>query len=249
MIRIQKNKQIKINIPSFSCDDNAVGEHLDTHPLLKLLNVYGFLAVIGRPGSGKTSLTIALLTQTKPKIYRKTHHHIILFMPKNSIESLKKNPFKGLEHIYHELTDENITSALAQIKGFSEKGEKTLLFLDDMTAHLKSSMTCIQTLKEMIFNRRHLKLNIIITVQSYTNIPLDVRKNIQNCIMFKPAKKEFQLLFDELFETHKKIAFDIMRMTYDKDHNFLFLNVPNQRLFKNWDEIIIRDDCDSDIEL
>eukprot|EP01038_Epipyxis_sp_PR26KG_P015219 gene15219-20503_t len=63
-------------------------------------------------------------------------------MPKNSIESLKKNPFKGLEHIYHELTDENITSALAQIKGFSEKGEKTLLFLDDMTAHLKSSMTC-----------------------------------------------------------------------------------------------------------
>ena len=34
-----------------------------------------------------------------------------------------------------------------------------------------------------------------------------------------------------------------MKLTYDNDkHNFLFINVPNQRLFKNWDEILIKED-------
>jgi DNA replication protein DnaC len=94
MIRIKKNEEIPLEIPHFNCDDNAVGDHLNDHPLTQLMNVYGFLCVIGRPGSGKTSLTISLMTQKKPKIYRKTHHHMIILMPHNSIGSLKNNPFK-----------------------------------------------------------------------------------------------------------------------------------------------------------
>jgi len=69
-----------------------------------------------------------------------------------------------------------------------------------MTADLKVSKHVIDTFKKLIYNRRHLKLNIIITVQSFVNIPLDVRKNISNLILFKPSKKEFQLIFDELVE-------------------------------------------------
>jgi galactokinase/mevalonate kinase-like predicted kinase len=41
------------------------------------------------------------------------------------------------------------------------------------------------------------KLNIIITAQSYVNLPLDIRKNIQNLIMFKPAKKELEIVAKE----------------------------------------------------
>ena len=78
MISIHKNPIIKLNIPNFSCDNDAVGCHLNHHPLTELLNVYGFLCVIGRPGSGKTSLTISLITQSNPKIYRKSHHHNIV---------------------------------------------------------------------------------------------------------------------------------------------------------------------------
>ena len=104
-IQIIKNQNIPLDIPVFSCDDNAVGEHLKFHPLTELLNVYGFLAVIGRPGSGKTSLTVSLITQKKPKIYKKTHHHIIVVIPCNSLNSMNKNPFSKLENIYHELDD------------------------------------------------------------------------------------------------------------------------------------------------
>lgn len=252
-IKLQKYKKIKLYIPSFICDDNAVGDHLNNHELLKLLNIYGFLCIIGKPGSGKTSLAISLITQNKPKIYKKTHHHIIIMMPTHSISSLKKNPFEKLdpENIIPELNDHSIEDVFEKIQKYSENNEKTLLFIDDMTADLKVSKHVIDTLKKLIYNRRHLKLNIIITVQSFVNIPLDVRKNISNLILFKPSKKEFQLIFDELIETKKDMALKIMNLTYDNDnHNFLFLNVPSQRMFKNFDEIKIYDsDSDLDIEI
>lgn len=253
MISIKKNDEIKLNIPNFLCDNNCVGEHLMTHDLTKFLNVYGFLCVIGRPGSGKTSMSIALMTQKEPKIYKKTHHHVLLMIPQNSLNSLKKNPFKKLlehkpENHYEELNSETISDIYDRVNGYSKDDEKTLLFIDDMTADLKNSKFVIDTLKKLVFNRRHLKLNIIITSQSYVNIPLDLRKCITSCIMFKPPKKEMELLFQELIESKKELFIDIMKLVYDEKHNFLFLNVPSQRMFKNWDEIIIKEDDEDDKE-
>jgi hypothetical protein len=241
MIRIKKNEDIPLDIPQFSCDENAVGEHMNEHPLTQLMNVYGFLCVIGRPGSGKTSLTISLMTQKKPKIYRKTHHHMIILMPHNSIGSLKNNPFKVLpeETIYGELTEINIMEIHKRIDDYSKEDEKTY-----MTADLKKSKYIENILKRIIYNRRHLKCNVIITAQSYSNIPLDIRKNITNCILFKPAKKEIEILFEELVESKKDTFNDVMRITFDQKHNFLFVNIPSQRMFRNWDELIFKSDND-----
>ncbi len=250
MISINKNPEIKLDIPSFLCDGNAVGEHLNDHPLTSFLNCYGFLCVIGRPASGKTSCTIAMMTQKNPKIYKKTHHHVLIMMPQNSINSLKNNPFKQLpeENFYEELNDASISSIYDKVNEWSAKDEKTLLFIDDMTADLKKSKTVIDTMKGMIFNRRHLKMNLIITAQSYVNIPLDIRKNITNLILFKPPKKEMEIIFEELIENKKDLFVDIMKMTYGEKHNFLFVNVPTQRMFKNWDELIIKEAEESDVE-
>ena len=131
---------------------------------------------------------------------------MIILMPSNSIASLKKNPFEVLpsENIYNELTDQTINEIYNKIDGYSAKDEKTLLFIDDMTADLKKSKFIMETLKKLIYNRRHLKTNLIITAQSFTNIPLDIRKNIQNLILFRPSKREMEIVFDELFETKKK---------------------------------------------
>jgi len=249
MIRIKKNDEIPLDIPQFSCDTDCVGTHMNEHSVTELMNVYGFLCVIGRPGSGKTSLTISLITQKNPKIYRKTHHHILVLMPQNSISSLKKNPFKVLpeENFYNELNENSITDIYNRIDSYSKDGEKTLLFIDDMTADLKKSKNIELILKRIIYNRRHLKCNIIITAQSYVNIPLDIRKCISNCILFKPPKKEMEVLFSELVESKKEIFDDIIRMAYDKKHNFLFINVPSQRMFKNWDELIFKSDEDDEI--
>jgi signal recognition particle receptor subunit beta len=68
-------------------------------------------------------------------------------------------------------------------------------------------------------------------------------------VLFKPAKKEFELIFEELMENKKAIAIDIMKLTYQEEHNFLFMNIPTQRMFRNWNEILIHEqdsDTDSD---
>jgi len=249
-ITIKKNDEIKLDIPKFLCDNDAVGQHLNDHPLTELLNVYGFTCLIGRPGSGKSSMAISLMTQKEPKIYRKTSHHVIIMMPANSIGSLKKNPFKCLpsENIYNELTDQSINQVFQNIDIASKEDEKTLLFIDDMTTDLKKSKFIIETLKRMIYNRRHLKLNIIITAQSYVNLPLDLRKNITNLVLFRPPKKEMELIFSEMIESKKELFCDVMKIAYDKAHNFLFVNVPSQRMFKNFDELIFHEE-DSDNEL
>ena len=246
-ITIKKNNEIKLDIPSFNCDNDAVGKHLNDHSLTALLNIYGFTCLIGKPGQGKTSFAIAMITQKTPKIYRKTHHHVLIIMPANSIGSLKKNPFKCLpdDNIYHELNDNTINQIYNRIDDASKNDEKTLLFIDDCTSDLKKTKFIMEVLKRLIFNRRHLKLNIIITSQSYVNLPLDLRKNISNLILFKPSKKEFQLVFDELVETKKELFQDVMKISYDEPHNFLFLNVNSQRMFKNWDELIFHEDDES----
>ena len=243
MISIFKNPEIPLEIPRFECDDNAVGDHLNRHPLTKFLNCYGFLCIIGRPGQGKTSLAVSLITQKKNKIYRKTHHHILILMPKSSISSLNNNPFKQLpeENLFDELNDSTITHIYDRIRSFASDNQKTLLFIDDMTSDLKRSKTTIDTLKKLIFNRRHLKLNLLITSQSYVNIPLDIRKNITNCILFKPAKKEMEILFHELVEAKKDIFVEIMKVVFDGSHSFLFIHVPSQTMFKNWDSLIVNE--------
>ena len=67
-------------------------------------------------------------------------------------------------------------------------------------------------LKKLIFNRRHLKFNIIITAQVYNNLPMDIRKNITSLIMFKCQKKELENVFDELFENKKDTFMEVMRI-------------------------------------
>lgn len=249
-IKLKINPNIKLDIPQFNCDSNVLGEHLNEHPLLRLLNCYAFTCVIGKPAQGKTSLAIALMTQKDPKIYRKTHNNFLIMMPQNSINSLKKNPFKCLpeENFYNELNDSTIQNVFEKLESNTANNLSTLLFIDDMTADLKKSKFVETVIKKIVFNRRHLKCNIIITSQSFTNMPLDIRKCITNIFIFKPSKKEMEILFDELIEVKKKCYSDIMKYAFEAIHNFLFINITSQRMFKNFDELIIKEKDDSDNE-
>lgn len=252
-IQILKNKEVQLDIPTFNCDENVLGDHLNDHPLTALLNCYGFTCVVGKPGQGKTSLAVAFITQTKPRIFKKTHHNVLIMMPQNSINSLKKNPFAVLppENFFNELNEDTIQQVYNILESNTAKNMKTLLFIDDMTADLKRSKFVETVLKRIVYNRRHLKCNIIITSQSYVNMPLDIRKMITNIFMFKPSKKEMEILFDELIESKKEIYMNIMRYAYDNPHNFLFININSQRMFSQWNEIIIteNDDKNDDIEI
>ena len=59
-IEIKKNKELKLDIPEFICD-GSLDENLNKYDMLKNLNGFKFTAIIGKPGSGKTSLITAFL--------------------------------------------------------------------------------------------------------------------------------------------------------------------------------------------
>jgi hypothetical protein len=59
--------------------------------------------------------------------------------------------------------------------------------------------------------------------------------------MFHPSKVEFENLMAELFETKKDLALDVMKIAFKDAHDYLLLNVENQRMFKGFDEIIINE--------
>jgi KaiC/GvpD/RAD55 family RecA-like ATPase len=244
MISIKKNKALKLDIPDFICDNNPIGEHLNKYDMLKHLNAYSTTCIIGKPGSGKTSLLISFLKgRGKNKIFRKSFDHILLVMPSSSRNSMKNNIFSDHpeDKMYEELNIETINSIYQRLLTTTAESENTLLILDDVGASLKDNQIK-NTLRKIIFNRRHLKCHLVMLLQSFISCPREIRKLFTNVFIFKPSKVEFQVLFDELFETAKDKTMEIMRLAYDKPHQYLMLNIEHQKLFKGFDEIIVHND-------
>ena len=42
-----------------------------------------------------------------------------------------------------------------------------------------------------------------------------------------------------LFETDKEHALDIMNYVYKQPHDYLFLNIDSQRMYKDFDELLV----------
>ena len=245
-IEIKKNRELVLDIPEFTCDNNPLGEHLNKYEMLAHLNSFSYTAIIGKPGSGKTSLLISFLTgKGNKKIFRKVFDNIHLVMPKSSRESMKKNPFINHreDKMYEELNFDTINTIYDSLLSSSEEKETSLLTLDDVGAVLKN-VEIGKKLRQIIYNRRHLKVHIVVLLQSYLSIPKEVRKLITNCFMFKPSKVEFENFCEELFETKKDMALEIMKVAYSekKDHPYIMLNVETQKMYRKFDEIIIHEE-------
>lgn len=240
MIEIKKNKKLDLQPPVFNCDGDLC-PHLKKYDMLQHLNGFSFNGIIGKPGSGKTSLVISMLTSKKEnRVFRKVFDNVILVMPTCSRQSMKKNPF--LHHhedkMFDELTSVSIKNIYNQLLANSENKETSLLILDDVGASLKDS-TIAKDLRMIIYNRRHLKVQIICMLQSYLSIPLEIRKLYSNIIIFKPSKVEFENLMNECFEMHRDQALDLLQYTFTDPHDYLFLNIDTQKMYKNFDEIIM----------
>jgi DNA replication protein DnaC len=237
MIQIKKNKRLKLEMPVFTCDD-GINENLNKYDMLSHFNKYNFTGVIGKPGSGKTSLIMSWLTSKK--VFKKMFHHVLVVMPSSSIQSMKKNPFKNHDEdkMFEQLDLDSISTIYNKLEESSAEKQSTLLIMDDIGASLKNN-SIKNTLRKIIYNRRHLKVSIIVLLQSYLSLEKEIRKLFNNVIMFKPSKVEFENLFEELFETNKDLALDIMNVAYEKPHDYLVLNVDSQKLYKQFDQIEI----------
>ena len=114
------------------------------------------------------------------------------------------------------------------------------MIIDDMTSSLKDK-DVIRELSNLINNRRHYRLSIILIVQYYNSIPLQVRRLITALTMFKAAnKRELDSVFSELIPLSKEKTQEVSDYVYDSRHNFMFIDVETGKVHKNFKHLEIK---------
>lgn len=232
MISIKENDAPKLAICKMLCD-TKLHPKLDNYELTSFLNNHSTTLFTGRPKSGKTSLLYSFLKSKE--IFKGTFDKIFLMQPAQSRASMKDPLFDKIpdDQKYNELTIDNLNDIEENLSEHNN-----VILMDDCTAYLKDS-SIKKKLKELVYNRRHKHLSIIFLVQSYLSIEKDIRKLFSNLFIFKCSKNEMETIWEELVEYPKEYILPIMKMVFDKPYQYLFLNTDSQRMFKNFDELII----------
>jgi hypothetical protein len=201
------------------------------------MNRHNFTLYLGKAGSGKSTLLISMLNT--PALFKGVYHTIILFCPANSRASIKDDFWSVLpeEQIYDELNIDTLTEAYDIAQANAVEGFKTLIVLDDVQKALKGP--CEKLLLSMVNNRRHNFLSIWLACQTFNSIPRQVRQGLTDLFIFKVGGVEMKNILDEVVELEPEVFRQITKMAYTKPHDFLYINHATQRLFHNFDEIII----------
>lgn len=240
MISIKKHKKPILTPCEMRCD-KPLHKKLDKFELTKFLNQHTTNLLIGKPRSGKTSLLFSLFENKE--ILRKVYHKIYVFQPEPSRSSMKNDIFGKLppDQLFNELNFENLDLVMDEIEATSDLN--IAIIFDDVGASLKNFDT-MNLMKKLIFNRRHLHTSVFFLVQTYYSIPKDIRKLFSNIFVFRVNKNELATIFDEIVEDKEMvdITHQISKLIYDKPYNFMFINTDTQRIFKNFDELIINGD-------
>ena len=239
MITIQQNDKPDLKHCEMLCD-KGLHKKLNEYELSKFMNNHATNLFIGRPGSGKTSLLYSFFKSRE--LFAKVFHNIFLFQPSHSRASMKDKLFDKLpqEQIYDELNYDTLSDVMDIIKNEDKKYNNCIIF-DDMTAHLKNNDT-FKLFKELVNNRRHLHTSIFFLVQTYHSIPKEIRRLFSNVFVFRVSKNELETIFEELVEKRKECVLEVSKIVFDKPYNFLYINTETQRLFKNWDELIFKEE-------
>ena len=237
-MKIYKNKKPKLKLPTFTVD-GELSKKLNDYEITKLMNKSNVSLFLGKAGSGKTSLMTSFLKT--PELFYRVYHNIYLFMPPNSRASLKDNFFDKRipeEQIYDTLDYENLDEVFNIIQSNADENYLSLIIFDDVQKYLKDN-AIQKLLLNIINNRRHLKTSLFFCCQNYISIPRMIRQGLTDIFVFKINKTEMENIFLEQFEQYKDDFTKIMKLCYNEPHNFLYINTNSQRLFQNWDEIII----------
>ena len=230
---VVQSSKIVFKPPEFLCD-KCISRTIEA----PLPASHHFMAICGPAGSGKTSLMLGMLTSKQ--MYRRAFHHVHLVMPEHSRGSIKDSPFEGHDKSYDDLDWSTLNKIREAVEAASKKKQFSLLIFDDVGAALKDG-EIQRLLKQLIWNRRHLRTSIWIMAQSFNSMPMAIRKSISHLTMFRPNNsKESKLLFEELVYMEKEVAAKLLEFVFQDNangHDFIFADIAGGKFYKNFDRI------------
>eukprot|EP01031_Cornospumella_fuschlensis_P032950 gene32950-39851_t len=135
-----------------------------------------------------------------PNGYKEVFDDIYVFLPTTSLSNIKDSPYEKIpeNQIYDELNYDNLAevyekvseTAAGNIDIEKDKDKKrSLIIFDDVSSELKNK-SIQQMLKKIIKNQRHLFVSSIYILQSYFDMPKQLRLVCNNLFLFKMSKEK-----------------------------------------------------------
>ena len=200
-----------------------------------------FMALVGKPASGKSTTMSALLSKKPNKegfgFYRKQFEHVYFIMPRNSLENMPdSHPYhKHIkaepESYFPSLDPKTLGEVMKNAKADALDGERTLLVIDDEVAALKRP-DVIALLQEIAANRRHYALSVCVLTQVWNTVPLVVRKMLSHAFIWRASPKEFDCIYNEaFFSLSKDDAKELCEHAWRQDHGFVFIDLSDNKFY------------------
>ena len=228
---------IKLKLPVMICDKSLGKDIPEPFP-----SSHHFMVISGGPGLGKSSFALATYFNKHGPL-RKKFNNVFVVVPPTSRGSVKDDPFQN--HTPKKMSDELTLEFLHKVHTQGEVNpilkppQNSVLYLDDVGAELKNK-NIQKKLKQLIWNRRHLRTSIVMLCQSFRSIPLDLRKVISHLVCFKPSNlSEWQSIGSELLAIPKSHMQDLYESVYQEPHDLLFASTNDGKIYRNFNKLNI----------
>ena len=242
MIQIKRNKTPNVPLCVMTCD-KPLHEKLNKYDMFNTaFNKASTTLIVGKPGQGKSTLLYSFFKSKD--CLKKCFDHIFYICPSNSMASMQDNIFKDLpdNQIFDELDGDILDEIIERTMNREDKDEKTAIIIDDMGSKLKNNQVQ-QRLKQIAQNKRHMQIyELFILVQTWKSVPTEIRRLLDNIFLFKVGPNDMMTIMDEILPQYKEKSYAIQKAVFDKPHQYLLINTREGRLFKKFDELIIKDD-------
>ena len=89
----------------------------------------------------------------------------------------------------------------------------------------------------------------LILLQNWFALDRSLREVVNNVILFKLGKSQNEKIFNEIIESHRDRFDQLRRFVFDKPHEYMFVNIKSQRVFKGFNEILFDNEEEEEEEM
>ena len=208
---------------NYDVDDDMVTNYRQKYPFMPDQNFR--MLICGPSGSGKTNLLLEM-------IFRLLYFDKIYLYAKNLDQSKYQFLLKKFDPISKEVGYELISTSPDEILPVSEldSDSQKIIIFDDFVSEKNQN-----PLIEYFIGCRHKNCSVIYLSQSYFKTPKDIRLNCSHfCIFDFPNGREVSMICSDF-----NIDKDQYKAATNQPYSNLYIDRPNKRVLKNFDEVII----------